>query len=92
MGPLTGLFGYLYDQATPERIAARRAKLSAGDDMGPIILDPEHPSPPEAFLPWKLREFDRKPGIKGSRPYREPTQAGPEPPASGPFTSVLGRR
>jgi len=88
MGPLASLFAQLYDKERPRRVDALRAKLSAGDDMGPIMLDDEHPSKMADALPFLLRQFDRPEGIKGSRPYRDPGQMGPSPP--GPFSAVLG--
>ncbi len=94
MGPLASLFAQLYDRERPRRVDALRAKLSAGDDMGPIFLDPEHMSSPhaEGLVPEQMLPFERRPGIKGSRPYREPMQAGPAPPVSSPFAAMLERK
>lgn len=90
MGPLATLFGHLYDENRPSRIAALRAKLSAGDDGGPVILDDANPSlvPPGMALPYQDITERPRPPMRG---FRDPEQMGPAPPSNGPLARMFGK-
>lgn len=91
-GPLASMFGYLYDQNRPRRVDALRAELSKGDDMGPIILDPEHRSPIPGPYTGLLDIIDARmrPG-RGPMPFRPPGQEVSAPPVSPPLASMFKR-
>lgn len=91
MGPLQTMFGYLYDQARDARVNALRAKLSAGDDGGPIILDGPPNAPIEYMDPLSV---ERSPWNYQPRPnlgYRDPSQMGPSPPTINQLAAMLPR-
>jgi hypothetical protein len=89
MGPLASMFGHLYDQYRPQRVDALRRGLSADDNMGPIILDPQHPSINLDPVPFMWGPELTAPAPAGYRPTED---VGPSPPIGRPSLAEMYRR
>lgn len=90
MGPLATLFGYLYDQNRPARVNALRARLNAGDDGGPVILDDSSGLVPQGMaLPYQ--DITQGPPPPTPR-FRDPEQAGPAPPSKEPLAAMFPKK